>query len=170
MFKPTLIAGAMLVAAACEPAPTPQEEQTPPEPQSVEAPPAPPADFDPFSFAIETGRWNAMIDRAREGVRLAPFPDGDEDLILRSDHSLKSGVLDLLRLQREACAKGLVTGADCDQIEIPGWAFEPPSADADIGELIQRSEWLGSALQALHGVGCTAGEQATGDERYCAVE
>lgn len=169
MLKPALIAAAMLAITACEPAPAPQQGETSTEAQPAEAAP-PPADFDPFSFAIETGRWNAMINRAREGVQHAPYPDGDEDLILRSDVSLKSGVLDLLRLQREACAKGLVAGADCDQIDVPAWALEPPTADADIGELVQRSEWLGSALQSLHGVACAAGEQATGDERYCAVE
>lgn len=171
MFKPALTAAAALAAiAACQSAPA--QEPAQPEIQQAETQPVtpPPEEVDLFSFAIETGRWNAMIDNAREGVRLAPYPDGEEDLVLRSDLSLKEGALDLIRLQREACSKGLVTGADCDQVDVPEWATEPPTADADIGELIQRSQWLGEALQAFHSVGCAAGQDSTGEERFCAVE
>lgn len=171
MLKPVLIASAAFAAiAACQTAPAQEAPQPEAQQTEAEALTQPPVEIDLFSFAIETGRWNAMIDNAREGVRLAPYPDGDEDLVLRSDRSLKAGVLDLVRLQREACAKGLITGADCDQIDVPDWASEPPTADADVAELSRRSAWLGEALQSLHGVGCTAGEAATGDERFCAVE
>ncbi len=175
MFKPVLIASVAFTAiAACQTAPATEQQTV--QPDAVEAQAeapvlhTPPEEIDLFSFAIETGRWNAMIDRAREGVQQAPFPDGDEDLVLRSDRSLKTAVLDLVRLQREACAKELATGEACNQIDVPDWALEPPTADADLADLYRRSAWLGDALQDLFSVGCDAGAKATGDERYCAVE
>ena len=50
------------------------------------------------------------------------------------------------------------------------WELKRARPDADMADLYRRSQWLGEALQNLFGVGCEAGKQATGDERFCAVE
>lgn len=173
MRTSSLVASATLLAmAACQSAPALEPQQTALDAQAADEQQVtpPPEEVDLFSFAIETGRWSAMIDRARDGVREAPYPEGDEDLILRSDRSLKAAVVELVQLQTEACRKKLVTREDCNQIDVPDWAFEPATADADVGVLQRRSQWLGEALQGLTSVGCAAGREATGDEMFCAVE
>ncbi len=170
MLKPVLIAAAIAALTACTHAP--ENTQTSQPPAAANEPPitAPEEEIDLFTLAIETGRWNVIIDNARNGAREAPPDDRDEPLALRSDRSLKAGVLELIQLRNELCATGLATGSDCTLPEIPAWALEPPTADTDPQTLQQRSEWLGSALGDLTSIGCAAGVAATDDERYCAVE
>ena len=171
MLKPALVATAAIAAlTACTHAPeTTDTLQASP---AANQPPvtAPEEEIDLFTLAIETGRWNVIIDNARNGAREAPPDDRDEPLTLRSDRSLKAGWLELIMLRNELCATGLATGADCTLPQIPAWVLEPPTADTDPQTLQQRSEWLGSALGDLTSIGCAAGVEATGDERYCAVE
>ena len=127
-------------------------------------------DIDPFTLAIETGRWRVIVDRAREGVRNAPSDDRDEDNTLRIDRQLKSGALELLLLRNDACANGLASARICTFIDWPEWTLEPPRAGTDLVTLQRRSEWLGAAIGDLSSIGCDAGRTATGDERFCAVE
>ncbi len=170
MLKPALLTAAIAALTACthasENTDRPQASTSIDQPRHTK----PEEEIDLFTLAIETGRWNVIIDNARNGAREAPPNDRDEPLTLRSDRSLKAGVLELIMLRNELCATGLATGSDCTLPEVPAWAFEPPTADTDPQTLQQRSEWLGAALGDLTSIGCAAGVAATGDERYCAVE
>ncbi len=170
MLKPALLAAAIAALTACTHGP--ESTETSQARSAANEPPitAPQEEIDLFTLAIETGRWNVIIDNARNGAREAPPNDRDEPLTLRSDRSLKAGVLELIMLRNELCATGLATGPNCTLPEISAWAFEPPTADTDPQTLQQRSEWLGAALGDLTSIGCAAGVAATGDERYCAVE
>ncbi len=170
MLRPTIaLAIAVFTLSACQTAPA-QEPPAPPAPSI--APPAPAEDVDLFTLAIETGRWNVIIDRARDGVRQSASVDGDSDeaLVLRSDMSLKSGALELLLLRNDACAKQLASARICTFLDWPAWTLELPTAAISPDTLQQRSDWLGEALGEMSAIGCDAGEAATGDERFCAVE
>lgn len=171
MLKPALIAAVAIAALpACTHAPETTHALQSSSELDERTATHPEEEIDLFTLAIETGRWNVIIDNARNGAREAPLDDRDESLTLRSDRSLKAGVLELIQLRNELCAADLATGSDCTLPEIPAWAFEPPTADTDPQTLQRRSEWLGSALGDLTSIGCAAGVAATGDERYCAVE
>lgn len=167
MLKSAITAALALTAlTACQTAPAQEPEQTPAPPAAAEQQ----ADIDMFTLAIEAGRWNAMLDRALEGARAAPADAADEDLSLRIDRSLKAGVLDYIKLHNEICAKGLATGDDCALAILPPWIFDPPTSGIDPQTLQERSEWLGAVIGHVTSVGCKAGSEATGEERFCAVE
>jgi hypothetical protein len=154
----TMLAATILLA--CQPAPQLQLDSHPVEP------------LDPFVVMIGAERWGVIIDRALQGVREAPGIDRAflENEMLRADVALKSGAANLLELRNEACAKLLVTGADCALEEWPAWVLEAPTGDTPIEEIERRSDWLAEQMGAFTSAGCEAGRQATGDELFCSVE
>ncbi|MEZ5938093.1 MAG: hypothetical protein R3C52_07725 [Hyphomonadaceae bacterium] len=133
----------------------------------------PAAEIDPFTLAIEAGRWRVIIERAHEGARLAPNPDGlagDEPDALRIDRSLKEGAAELLKLRDQVCSKDLVDPVICIFKNWPSWTTEPATSDTPLVELQARSEWLGEEVSNFSGAGCEAGRRATGDDLFCSVE
>lgn len=152
---------AMAVLSACQSAAKLEEER---------APLSPHVEIDPFTLAIEAGRWSVLIDRARDGVMQSPPAVNEEELTLRIDETLKTGALTLLVLRNEACRKGLALDAACSFDDWPAWTLEPPVAGTDLETLRLRSEWLGEAQGELTYVGCEVGREVTGEDFFCAVE
>ena len=156
-----LLAGAVILSACAGvtqlPKPSPAESQEP---------------IEPFYLAIEAGRWDVLIDRAREGLRLRPFEPSapDENEILRIDASLKSGALNLLALRLELCRSGLGTSSDCSHVSWPEWITQPPSAEVDLKVLQARSDWIGEQTFRYIETGCRIGREQSGDDLFCSVE
>lgn len=137
-----------------------------PEPAAAQEP------IEPFYLAIESGRWDVLIDRAREGLRLRPFDPSapDEDEILRIDASLKSGALNLLALRLELCRIGLGAPGDCEHVSWPEWITQPPSSRVDLEVLQARSDWLGEQTFHYIETGCRIGREQSGEDLFCSVE
>jgi hypothetical protein len=155
---------ALPLLAACQQAPQPQ---APVEPQAaVEK-------LDPFVVMIDAERWGVILDKALEGVRETYNPEIEklnEDEMFRADLSLKSSAAQLIQLRNEACAKRLVTGADCELRNWPAWPMEPPKTGVPIEEIQRRSDWLSEQMDRFAEAGCEAGRKATGEEQFCSVE
>lgn len=156
-----LLAGAALLSACAGVSQLPKPEQD----ASVEL-------IEPFYLAIEAGRWDVLIERAREGLLLRPY-DADapeEDEILRIDSSLKSGALALLVLRLELCRSGLGAAGECGHQSWPEWITQPPSAKVDLSVLQERSNWLGEQTFRYIETGCRIGREQSGDDLFCSVE
>lgn len=168
-----LMAAGLAVAllGACE---QPQVSQ-PAESSEAPAPSAPqePAEpLDPFVVMIGAERWGVLIDKAYQGAIEAPYANSvlDEDDKLRTDRAVKSGAAELIKLRNMICAKGLLSGADCELGSWPAWVMEAPVANLSWEELDARSEWLSTQMGRFTAVGCEAGRTASGDRQFCDVE
>ena len=128
--------------------------------------------LDPFVVMIGAERWGVLIDKAYQGAIEAPYANDalDEDDRLRTDRAVKSGAAELIKLRNMVCAKGLLSGADCDLGSWPAWVMEPPAANLSWEEMDARSEWLSIQMDRFVSVGCAAGRNASGDRQFCDVE
>jgi hypothetical protein len=155
---------ALPLLAACQQAPQPQAQA---QPQAAAE------KLDPFVVMIDAERWGVILDKALEGVRETYNPEIEklnEDEMFRADLSLKSSAAQLIQLRNEACAKRLVTGADCELRNWPAWTMEQPKSGVPIEEIQRRSDWLSEQMDKFTEAGCEAGRKATGEQQFCSVE
>ena len=141
------------------------------EPSTAQQEAAP--EIDGFTLAIEAGRWGVLLDRASDGLEMAPFADVDteDDYPLQIDASLKRSAARLLALRAEYCGDKIEPdSAACSKLDWPAWVLETPRSDQALDVLAARSEWLGAAIGDVVEAGCEAGRLQTGDELFCSVE
>lgn len=156
-----LLAGAIVLSACAGVSQIPK-----PDSEAAQEP------IEPFYLAIEAGRWDVLISRAREGLLLRPYNEAapEEDEIMRIDGSLKSGALALLSLRLELCRSGLAAAGDCEHESWPEWITQPPSSKVDLKVLQARSDWLGEKTFHYIETGCRVGREQSGDDLFCSVE
>ena len=156
-MKQIVMAMGMMALVACA-----DTDKTPPETD------APVQDIDPFALAIETGRWEVMIDNGLRAHHMFQSPQ-DESEAARSDRSLKAGARRLLDLRDQLCGAGVVDRDSCDGLALPAWVTAYSGEMPDLAELQRRSDWLGEALGPFEAAACSQVPEA---ERmsWCGVE
>jgi hypothetical protein len=175
MSQKIILSAAAVLLAGCGSLslPVPFSSPPPPPPAPSAPEPSPSEPLDPFVVMIGAERWEVILDRALEGIALAPdgpaVAETGSDLY-RADAALKSGAARLLELRDQVCGKGLLSGEACRIPNWPSWTGEPPTANTPIEEIERRSQWLGEAMQPFTSVGCQVGRQATGEPLFCSVE
>ena len=162
-------AAALLGACERPQVPPPVESSEAPAPSAPQEPVEP---LDPFVVMIGAERWGVLIDKAYQGAIEAPYANNalNDDDRLRTDRAVKSGAAELIKLRNMICAKGLLSGADCELGSWPAWVMEQPVGDLSWEELDARSEWLSIQMDRFTAVGCEAGRTASGDRQFCDVE
>jgi hypothetical protein len=135
--------------------------------------PSPTADdLDPFILMTNAERRAILVERAIEGVDLAPVRDPDTlaSDAERADAALKRAGLAFVTLRARACQSGLAAAEVCDGPPLPDWVFEAPTASTSPEILFEREAFIARLTGPLVEIGCAAGVAATSEELFCSVE